>query len=420
MRSPTFVELGKGALNEICGRLKIEMKKHSFIFKFNFLSNLLFNIIKTLKLKLCLGKTKSIQRLIIGLSFLIVQCSHKPSEVSRDPSSADRNLSAPYEFETCDNSKKLYLETQMQSMGSEYFISHDKEYEKKIPLKCIQFAQRNFSGHYGLCTKEDAKPKISKRKPCLTENYSMLVYNAYHDVMDCFNLDPRDYFLQIMIESGFHINAFNKSGMDSGISQFTASGIKKVIANNQVEKVRRVLLESSRPSCQRISNVVGPFSIDAFTVQKRCSMISLPENPYRALLFNYLHMMADQLQLEKSLSDLPDIKNALTDKIIHQFTYLAYNRGITGLKQRLVKYVNSRKFFSQIITEDDLNLNKNLNRAKEILYAEPAKRELLKRAKVKNLSFAEFAVIHNASYVSDMVEAYDYVQRHLGISCGEL
>lgn len=357
--------------------------------------------------------------LLLGLSFFLIQCAHKPSEVSRDPSSMQTKINEPDEFQKCGDGK-LYLEAQMNAMPNEYFQLHENENLQKIPIKCIQFAQRNFSGHYGLCESEESKPKISRRKPCLTENYTMLVYNAYHDVMDCFNLNPRDYYYQIMIESGFHINAINKSGMDSGISQFTANGIKKVTANNQVERVRRVLLESSRPSCQRISSIVGAFSIDAHTVQKRCSMIALPKNPYRALLFNYLHMMSDQLELETALSNLVEIKEALTDKIKRQLTYLAYNRGLTGVKNRLANYIKSRNELGQRITEDDLDLNKNLSYAKIILYAEPEKRSLLRRSKIKKLSFAEYAVIHNATYFSDMVDARDYVERYLGNACGEL
>ncbi len=349
------------------------------------------------------------------LSFSLIQCVHKQTEVSREPSSADARII----YEQCDN-KKLYLENQMRSMPPEYFQLHDNNNEKRIPIKCIQFAQRSFAGHYAVCNSEEAEPLISEVRPCLTENYVLLAYNAYHDVMDCFNLDPRDFYLQIMIESGFHVNAINKTGMDSGITQFTANGIKKVTANNLVERTRRILLESSRPSCQRISSIVGNFNIDAFSVQKRCSMISLPKNPYRGMLFNHLHTMLDQILLEEVLSDLPEIQNAFTEKIKHQFIFLSYNRGLTGIKRLLRGYIATRNYFSYQITESDLDLNKNLSRVKQILKLEPKKRALLKRSKVRNLSFAEYAVIHGATYVSDMAAAGDYVQRNLGNSCGEL
>lgn len=358
-------------------------------------------------------------------SLFLFNCSQKPiqqksDEVVREPAAVRKIASERIEPEIC-RENKLYLEKKMNMMPAEYFELHADEQEKRIPIRCIQFAQRNYIGHYGICNEEESKPVISNIKPCLTENYTMLAYNAYHDVMDCFNLDPKDFYLQIMIESGFHLNAINKTGFDSGMAQFTANGIKRITTNNNIiERTRRLLLESSRPSCQRISSIVGAFNVDAFTIQKRCSMMALPKNPYRAMMFNYLHTMLDELSLERMLTDLPELNEALTDRVKRQLTYLAYNRGLMGVKRLLQGYVQTRKYFSYQITEEDLDLNKNLTRAKKIMKLEPEKRALLKRAKIRNLSFAEYAVINGATYVSDMSAARDFVRRYLGNSCGEL
>ena len=62
-----------------------------------------------------------------------------------------------------------------------------------------------------MCENEDSRPKVGQIKPCLSENYVHLAYNSFHDVMDCFSLDPKEFYLQIMIESGFHVNAINKT-----------------------------------------------------------------------------------------------------------------------------------------------------------------------------------------------------------------
>lgn len=391
-----------------CAIIKREMK-----------INLLFVIGKIVRLKMVLSKVKSSVFLGLVLAALQIQCVNKPVEVSRDPSSEGQVILARPLFQQCSH-KKMYLENEMATMPSEYFRWHVNEYEKSIPVSCIQFAQKNFTGHYGVCNEEETQPLISELKPCLTEKYVALTYNSFHDVMDCFNLDPRDFYLQVMIESGFHINAINKTGMDSGMTQFTANGIKKVTANNLVEKVRRVLLESSRPSCQRISSIVGAFDIEAFSVSKRCALISLPKNPYRSMLFAYLHTLIDQILLDEVLSDLTAIQPALTSKIKRQLIFLSYNRGLTGLRRLLKGYIESRNYFSYVITEADLDLNKNLSRVKSILLLEPEKKEQLRRSKVRNLSFAEYALINGASYVSDMAAASDYVQRNLGNSCGEL
>lgn len=379
----------------------------------------MFFIEKRVNRKSLLSKAKYPYVLLIVSTFFLLQCTHTPSEKNREPSSVNRSPNSERNtFEQCASGTKLYLESGLLAMPSEYLQPQDQA--NRIPVRCIQFAQRNFSGGYAVCESEEARPRISSVRPCMSEAYVMLAYNSYHDVMDCFNLDPREFFLQIMIESGFHINAINRTGFDAGISQFTANGIKRVSANNLVERTRRILLESSRPSCQRISSIVGHFNVDSFSVQKRCAVIALPRNPYRAMLFNYLHTMLDQMSIEEALRDLPEVHNVLTPRLKRQFTYLAYNRGLTGTKRLLRGYVQSRRDFGQTISESDLDLNQNLSRAKKTMRLDPAKRDVLRRSRIRQLSFAEYAVIHGASYLSDMVDAGDYVQRHLGDSCGEM
>lgn len=360
---------------------------------------------------------------IVVLSLVLTSCAHKNLEVDRGPSSAvsttNNLISREVKYESCTAPHKFYIEEKMQAIPAEYFAIDRNSTQEKIPIQCIQLAQRSFVGHFAVCDNEEAKPKVSVVRPCMTEKYVNLSYNAYHDVMDCFNLDPREMYYQIMIESGFHINAINKTGFDSGISQFTANGIKRVTANNLVERTRRVLFESSRASCQRISSIMGAFSIDAFSVKKRCSMIALPKNPYRAMMFSYLHTMLDRITLEEHLALMPEIYEALTDRIRRQLLYVSYNRGMTGLLRLLRGYIDSRQHFAHRITEEDLDLNKNLSRVKSILALEPEKRQILQKSKVRNLTFAEYAVINNAVYLSDMSAAREYVERYYGNVCGD-
>lgn len=358
--------------------------------------------------------------LLFCLIFLI-QCTHESvQEVPRLPAATNQNIAAQ-RFEQCSTPNRLYLENQIEKMPAEYFRTHENEWTQKIPMRCIQVAQKNFSGHFASCSSSQSRPTTSALKPCLTENYSTLAYNAFHDVMDCFNLDPKDFYLQIMIESGFHVNAINKTGFDSGMAQFTQNGIKRVTANNLVERTRRILFESSRPSCQRVSSIVGHFDITAFAVKNRCSMISLPENPYRAMVFNYLHTMLDKISVEQMVDDIPELKEVITDKVKRHFVYLAYNRGITGLKRLILGYLNSRKAVNHKLVAEDFELDQNLTSVKAILRNSPEKKQKLKYAKkIIKLSFAEYAVIHGATYVSDMAQASEYTQTFLGNDCGGL
>jgi len=365
--------------------------------------------------------------ILLFISFFLIQCVHQNLENKRSISSLPRDVATLQpsqireEFQVCRSSSRLYLEEDILQMPIEYIRPHDQDWRSAIPMKCIQFAQKNFRGRFANCEGEEARPTADALKPCMNESYVTLVYNAYHDVMDCFNLDPKDFFLQIMIESGFHINAINKTGFDSGLAQFTANGILKVTANNRIERARRLMLESSRPSCQRISSTIGEFDITFYTPDKRCSMIALPKNPYRGMFFNYIHTMLDQIEmesmLERELAAFKQLKTIFTDRIKRQLVYLAYNRGMMGVSRLLQGYLQNRQRASQILTETDFDLNQNLERAKAIMRLDPEKKKILKRAKIKKLTFAEYAVINNASYVSEMVGAQDYVRHHLGEQC---
>ncbi|MFZ3231788.1 MAG: hypothetical protein WA160_16400 [Pseudobdellovibrio sp.] len=347
-------------------------------------------------------------------------------EVKETPKESPREPAATQEafhlrFEQCTVNSRLYLEDQIKTMPEEYYRSHEAEWVQKIPMSCIQIAQRNFAGNFASCLDSNARPTTSAMKPCMTENYTTLTYNAYHDVMDCFNLDPKEFFLQIMIESGFHVNAINKTGFDSGMAQFTKSGIKRVTANNLVSRTQRLLLESSRSSCQRVSSIVGSFDISAFAVKNRCSMISLPENPYRAMVFNYLHTMLDRISLEEVIENIPDLRLIITTKIKRHLIYLAYNRGVTGTRNLIEGYIQSRKNVNHALVAEDFELDRNLSNVKTILRKSPEKKEILKSAKkIRNLSFAEYAVIHGATYISDMAQASEYSKRYLGDDCGGL
>ena len=187
-----------------------------------------------------------------------------------------------------------------------------------------------------------------------------------------------------MIESGFHLNAINKTGFDAGISQFTKNGILRVLDNNLMQKTRQQLMISSSPSCQRISNVFDDLQKDSAGVDQRCTMMSLPQNPYRALVLHYLHTLKDQIFFKNEfLSKRPEIASVVDQDVLEQLVYMAYNRGITGTLRLIDGYVASRKKVNQEISKADLNLIQNLSRARQILKNDPEKREILKKAKIK-------------------------------------
>ncbi len=361
---------------------------------------------------------------LIFCTLFLIQCVQKKDIIQNGnnisiemPSTGRTIASAPVEFPTCNNKKTNYLESQLQKLSFEYLKKGENRWTSTIPMACIQFAQKNFRGSFAYCNHENDKPIVGAPKPCLSENYTRLVYNAYLDVANCFNVDPKSSFLQIMIESGFHINAINKTGFDAGITQFTKNGILRVMDRNIAAKTSQILLESSNPACERISSVFREMQSDAFKIERRCSMIALPQNPYRALVFHYLHTMRDQNDLKRLMVDRPQVNAILNDNILNQLVYMAYNRGITGTLRLLDGYVANRKKVNVVITAENLDLWKNLARARKILKNEPEKRAILKSAKIKNLSFAEYAMIHEQNYLGVMAEASELVKSKLGNQC---
>ena len=372
------------------------------------------------------GASNLNQKLAILLlfTFFLIQCVQSPTTDEsqtnpnpREPSSISTQKLAQMPFEICHSESKLYLEDQILRMPPEYYANHDSEWDRKIPIQCVQFAQKNFHGSYAYCTNENEKPKLGAARPCLTENYTRLVYNAYNDVKDCFNLDPKNTFLQIMIESGFHVNAINRKGFDAGVSQFTKNGVLRVTERNLVEKTRRILLESSNPSCQRIASTVGRLDIDAFNIEKRCSMITLPQNPYRGFMLHYLHSMRDQIFFKQQLVKIrPEIEPILTPQMTEQFVYFAYNRGVSGTLKLIDGYYRNRKAAGQAIQTSDFDWQ-NLHEIRETINREPAMRNRLQNSKIKHLTFEEYAIIQNQSYLAEIAEARDFVHRYLKDAC---
>ena len=61
-------------------------------------------------------------------------------------------------------------------------------------------------------------------QPCVTEEYSTAVYNAFVDVTQCLNIPQKELLPKFFNESGMHINAFG-GGKDAGVGQLTEAAI---------------------------------------------------------------------------------------------------------------------------------------------------------------------------------------------------
>lgn len=376
----------------------------------------------------------------LALLFIITNCVQKdrnissanPTDVAESPAAVKPNFTYseidPVEaynrettFEKCYDNTKNYLHFDiLDQVPRAYLVRHERDWSKKIPIKCIQYAQQKYRGKFARCEFESDKYTYVGR-PCLNETYTNLVYNAYHDVSECFNVDPKKAYLQIFIESGFHVNAI-APGKDAGIGQFTANGIQRV-GHSLINRVERILSESNSPSCARIANIMGKLQPDDFKKENRCVMIAIPQNPYRSLVMHHLHGLLDKIYFtDDFLEARPELKGIMTDEIIGQLSMLAYNRGIQGTLRLIDGYVNYRKGSKQPLVTDDFNLWQNLNSALRIMKKNEGYRKYLisvinhgvaQKVFVK-MSFAEYLAVQEKPYMALMADAKDLVDGRFG------
>lgn len=378
----------------------------------------------------------------LGLLFVLTNCVQKdrnissanPVEIAESPSEIENKMNVPAvsaveainrntTFERCFDNDRNYLHFDIIDLvPRSYLVRHEKDWIKKIPIRCIQYAQQRYSGRYARCDSSESKYSITKVRPCLSETYTNFVYNAYHDVADCFNLDPKKSYLQIFIESGFHINAINHRGLDAGIGQFTANGIQRV-GHEMINRVERVLNESNSPSCARIANLMGRLKPDDFDKKNRCAVVALPENPYRSLVMHYLHGLLDKIYFEGEFFEKrPELKEVINDEITEQLIMLAYNRGITGTLRLIDGYVTYMKAGKQTLTTEKLNLWQNVNAAIKIMKRDERFRKYLKSV-IENgasykihttMSFAEYLAVQDKTYMAQMSATKDMVDSQFG------
>ena len=130
-----------------------------------------------------------------------------------------------------------------------------------------------------------------------------------------------------------------------------------VLDTDILRKTKDQLIISSNPSCQRISNVFDDLQKESASINQRCSMMAVPQNPYRALVMHYLHTLKDQIFFKNEfLSKRSEISEIVDQEILEQFVYMAYNRGITGTLKLIDGYIANRKKVNHQITKSDLNL----------------------------------------------------------------
>lgn len=206
---------------------------------------------------------------------------------------------------------RLYLEKDISNIGEVFRKQRNHFPEAKIPMECILYSMKSFmysprrnSIAYSYCSDDKGTPPRGKRTACLTKDYVNSIYNAYVDVMDCLAIPQTDLIPKLLNESGFHANTLGY-GMDAGVGQLTGDAIKSVLQMGKFGSVNQSYLKyyvkemekSKKDSCDRVLSNMSLVSAVSPKQDQRCSLIALPENPLRNILYTgifYRYILQNQ------------------------------------------------------------------------------------------------------------------------------
>jgi hypothetical protein len=266
-----------------------------------------------------------------------------------------------------------------------------------------------------ICSKAVGGVTRGGAKPCVTENLVNTTYNAYVDVMDCLNINPKFLFPKISQESGFLINAFG-AGRDGGIGQFTQAAIEETnkVYDDYLKQME--IAAYSKASCARIMQYKSLLKKANHSSAQRCSMIGVPENPLRNIVyvgvFNRMQMdrfsgikynagqdlidrngqytpvtntekdefegIAKANKYKESLEEL-GIKNPNMHFFKEMLTLAGYNMGSPTAIRLFSKYLELRKAAKKPLTDDDFDFNRE--RLKDDVDGDQKKRSAIDIAK---------------------------------------
>lgn len=244
----------------------------------------------------------------------------------------------------CDQNRQFYEKQIVKSSKIKDLLIKNSKSESKLSIKCITHIMKKFSvsnSRFANCPKAAGAAKTPGAKPCVTENLVNLTYNSYMDVTDCLNLNPKLLMPKIGYESGFFINTLG-SGQDGGLGQLTRPAIAEV--NNHIERYVGEITKAAahKPSCARLMKYKSFFTKVPIGPEERCSVIGLPENPLKNILYmallNRINMdqisgikyVAGRDYLQTNNRELASVNNNINDVLGGAFK--TYN-----IKDKLIK-----------------------------------------------------------------------------------
>lgn len=370
------------------------------------------------------------------------------TETLRTPASQSSLLSLP---ERCSaKSGRLYFEDLLIRMKKRNanLIEAREQLTTAIPRECVVYAQRSRnrraetkpSKSYANCADENSEPSRNVKKPCVTENYANLIHNSYAEVMNCFGLDQKLYFPQIVFESAFHLNAIAHNNYDSGIGQYTQNGIRHIIDNPLTKKIFYNLFQSGKSSCNTVAKYIRQdLTAQNAKVKSRCSFIMPPANPVQSFVFFAVHHLRDEVLLEaemeehgvfEKLIELGWVDNFTEPenlekkrKLIKSLSILSYNAGVGKTMTMLRNYLKNRSIVSESenwpLSDSDFDFTSDTTIIRNALKKvnKDKFREFFENKKIKRLSFPEYVIIFHSGYMHEINQIILEFESKLGSGC---
>jgi hypothetical protein len=314
---------------------------------------------------------------------------------------ADENWVQLEKIEKCSPDRR-FLQKDILGLDRELIAKRENEVHQ-FPLACIVHAQRTFTFRtrakpedespnswsglnvpgrsFGQCSTEEAEPVRGAYMPCVTSEYAYSVYNAFHDMADCFDINGRKLLPKLWNESGFHINTLG-GGMDAGVGQLTRSAIEEVLSKPYVNDDRTALdvfkqqaMNSSKFSCQRLVRHEAAWQAVNPDVTQRCSIMTTPNNPIRNVVYlgvfyklneRVVVSRMNSTKMKEKLEEL-GLQNPNMEYFQDAIVTLAFNMGRGSAFSIVESYLKSRLANQEKLQAKDLDfLNSSLEEVRAI------------------------------------------------------
>lgn len=307
-----------------------------------------------------------------------------------------KNIVALESISQC-SPERQYMQSQLMGIDSIFRDPRRSNESTQFPVACIVHAQRTFTwkvkanpenpedetriwsgletptNSIAYCSSSEGAPQRGGYLPCVTSEYAYSIYNAIQDMADCFDIQARKLLPKLWNESGFHINTLG-GGMDAGVGQLTRSAIEEVLSKPYADDERSALdifhaqaKRSSKPSCQRL--VTQPKAFEAVNpdVAQRCSIMSVPENPIRNVVYLGVFYKLNErataarirsTMMQEKIEEL-GLKNPNMDYFKDAIVTLSFNAGRGSAFSLVETYLKSKIMNQKKLTARDLDFINN-------------------------------------------------------------